>query len=92
MITASTAPRETSITYSGDHFAYPYRVIEDGLWIASVASYSTGDKVLTDLALARIYVGVLERLATPRPCPSCGNLTAADICAACSEVEYACVF
>jgi hypothetical protein len=79
----------TSITYHGDCPSYPYRVVENGLWIASVASYSTGDNVLTGLALARIYVNVLERLSSQRPCPSCGDLTSADVCAACSEVNYA---
>jgi hypothetical protein len=77
----------TSITYHGDCPSYPYRVVENGLWIASVASYSTGDRVLTDLALARIYVNVLDRLRTPQPCISCGNLTTdADLCPACGEL------
>lgn len=79
----------TSITYHGDCPSYPYRVVENGLWIASVASYSTGDQVLTGLALARIYVNVLERIARPHACPSCGDLTAADICPACSEINFA---
>lgn len=35
--------------------------------------------------LDRIYANVLERLAHPHPCNSCGNLTAADLCAACQE-------
>jgi hypothetical protein len=78
----------TSITYHGDNPSYPYRVVENGLWIASVASYSTGDQVLTGLALARIYVNVLARLDAPHACPSCGDLTIADICAACTEVDY----
>lgn len=57
----------TSIAYHGDCPSYPYRVVENGLWIASVASYSTGDNVLTGLALARIYVNVMERLAADPP-------------------------
>jgi hypothetical protein len=39
----------------------------------------------TTLATTRIIANVLARIAHPRPCPSCGDLTAADLCAACSE-------
>jgi len=62
----------TSITYhGGGEAAYPFRVVEDGLWIASVASYSTGDNVLT------------SRL--PRLCAGCGDPASAELCAACTE-------
>lgn len=75
----------TSIAYHGDNPSFPYRVVENGLWIASVASYSTGDNVLTSLALARIYVNVVARIRQPRACPGCGDATAADLCSACTE-------
>lgn len=35
----------------------------------------------------RIITNVLHRIANPRPCPSCGDLTAADLCPACVEWE-----
>ena len=35
--------------------------------------------------LDRIFTNVMERLAHPHPCGSCGDMTCADICAACSE-------
>ncbi len=82
-----SAPHDTAITYAGDHFDYAFRVTEDDMWIASVMSYSAGDQVLTDRALARIKANVMRRLNAPRPCPSCGDPTAADLCAACSEWE-----
>ena len=62
----------TSITYHGGEATYPFRVVKDGLWIASVASYSTGDNVLTSLAAARL-------------CAGCGDLAIAELCAACTE-------
>ena len=66
----------TSITYhGGTEAAYPFRVVKDGLWIASVASYSTGDNVLTSLAAAGL----------PRLCAGCGDLASAELCAACTE-------
>ena len=36
-----------------------------------------------------IIANVLDRIAHPHPCASCGDLTAADICAACQEDESA---
>lgn len=35
--------------------------------------------------LDRIFEKVMDRLAHPHPCSSCGDLTAADVCAACWE-------
>ena len=35
----------------------------------------------------RIIAKVLDRLAHPHPCASCGDLTCADICAACQQVD-----
>ncbi len=37
--------------------------------------------------LDRIFANVVERLAHPHPCASCGDMTCADICAACQEWE-----
>ena len=75
----------TSITYHGDHFDYGFRVVDNGIWIASVMSYGDGDRVLASQALERIYVNVLDRIAHPHACAGCGDLTAADLCPACSE-------
>lgn len=33
----------------------------------------------------RVKAKVFARIDNPHPCPSCGDLTAADLCAACQE-------
>lgn len=73
------------IVYHYDHPDYCYRVYEGGLWIASARTNHHADEVLTSRALDRIYAAVLARLDDKRPCPSCGDLTSADLCAACVE-------
>lgn len=75
----------TEILYHHDHDDYCYRVYEDGLWIASAHTNHHADVVLTDRALLRTWVNVMERISAPHACPGCGDLTGADLCPACSE-------
>lgn len=41
----------TEIVYSPDHLHYCFRVLVDGVWIASVPHYLAGEAVLNDVAL-----------------------------------------
>jgi len=67
---------------------YSFDVFLNGLWVASAKTYAGADDVACDLwqaTQARIVASVMERLEHPRPCASCGDLTSADLCPACSE-------
>ncbi len=79
---------DLTITRAMRHADYAHDVYINGLWVASAKNYSAADDLATQLwqeISGRIIGAVVERMNNPHACQSCGDLTAADVCAACSE-------